>query len=615
MKKIISVFTTLFLYNFLFAQTGEVNTEVQVIKCSDFFVTPPLKTWADVQEIIPRKIKISTDRDNRPAPVKLNYNSLPDGNDPAMQSDQGTRNSAGIISNFNGEADNFSIPPDPSGAAGPNHYVQATNVYFRIFNKTGTALTSKKSLSSLWPKTRNDGDPIVLYDKYADRWLISQFQDSTDFTGGQTYALVAISTSPDPTGKYYAFKFKTSQLPDYLKFSIWSDGYYMGSNQWPLNMVVLERSKMLLGDSTARMIVKSFSPQPPRNGFFYTLPADADGQLPPSGTPCYIFSYEDDGWSSSNTDAIRVYKMTTDWTTPSNTKLEYNVQLPTASFDASSDGNWEDISQPGTTDKLDVVGGILYFRAQFRKWVGYNSVVLCHAVKVKTSPKQYGLRWYELRQDAVTGIWNIYQQSTFSPDGLNRWMGSIAMDDNGSIALAYAVSGVDGTNIIYPSIRYTGRWASDPLNQMTFAETTAATGLGYFAYNRFGDYSQTSLDPDGITFWHTGEYIGSGSSQKTKIFSFQLPTPISINEKEIQAAFLVFQTGYFLNIKAKELPDNNELVVDLFDVDGKYITGKKIVPASNSMETNFNIVHLPKAAYLVRVGNINFQKVVKVILN
>lgn len=612
MKKIIFSFIALFAMNILSAQSTADNGEVKVIKCSGFSITPPLRQMEDFKMDESRTMKISPDRNKRPVNVKKNSNALPLEEDPARQKTNGTKVMLQTIANWQAQSPS-STPPDPSGAAGPNHYVQAINTMYRVYNKSGTPLISSKNLSSLWSGSSNDGDPVVLYDKYADRWFISQMQVSSN------EALIAVSTSSDPTGTYYAYRFTAPDLPDYLKFSIWADGYYMTSNQWNLNVMVLERDKMLAGDPNARMIIKYFSQPPPENGFFCPLPADADGQLPPFGTPCYIFSYEDDGWASSTKDAIRVYKMTTDWVNTSNTKLVLDVQLPTESFDASSDPNWEDISQPNTTDKLDVIGGVLYFRAQYRKWVGYNSVVLCHAVKVNAATKQFGLRWYELRQDDAAKTWSIYQQSTFAPDNLNRWVGSIAMDDNGSIGMGYTVSGVDGTNNVYPSIRFTGRLAADPINQMTFAENTVVAGTASYPFNRFGDYSQTSLDPDGITFWHTGEYIGgSGTNgvQRTRVFSFQFPVPPSgIAENQNPSQFVVFQSGNILKIKGTQIPSTNETVVDIFEVDGRYIKGKKVSPLSNTIETSINISGFAKGVYLVRIGNAQFQKVVKVIVN
>src|SRR5688572_25193530 len=160
------------------------------------------------------------------------------------------------------------------------------------------------------------------------------------------------------------------------------------------------------------------------------------------------------------------------------------------------------------------------------------------------------------------------------------------MDDNGSIGMAYAVSSAS----VYPSLGYTGRNASDPLGQMTFTETIAIAGTSSFTQSAFyGDYSQTTLDPtDGITFWHTGEYISGG--QRTRVFSWQIPNlSISVQSPDLQTALTVFQNENTLNVKANRLPGDGETQVDLFDILGKQISSKKVFPAGDSFETSIDI--------------------------
>jgi hypothetical protein len=525
--------------------------------------------------------------------------------DPVAQSNMGTKALSSPIVNWQGTTGNAD-PPDPTGAAGTSNFVQAVNLLYSVYDKTGTLLTGPLSLSSLWTGSTDDGDPIVLYDKYADRWFIQQFN-------GADKILVAISTSSNPSGAYYTYTFVVDpgNFPDYPKFSIWADGYYCTANlNSPVKLAVFDRTKMLAGNPSAGMI-SLITPSVSNNGFFSALPADADGVLPPYGTPCPLFIYEDDTWSVGGIDQIHIFKFTTDWITPSNSTLILDQNLPTTPFNVSFTATWDDVSQPGTAQKLDAISDVFMYRAQYRRWVGYNSVVLNNAVIVDTTTKQVGIRWYELRQNTSTNVWSIYQEGTYAPDLHNRWMASIAMDDNGSIAMAYAVS--SGT--VYPSLRYTGRNASDPLGLMTYTETTAIAGTtSQTGFNRYGDYSQTSLDPDGITFWHTGEYILSGA--KTRIFSWQIPNVTTgLTDLTVKPDLLVFQNENNLNIKGVRLPNDNEMQVDIFDVMGKLIVGKKITPNNNSLETTFDVSCFAKATYLVRIGNEKFQKVVKVVIN
>jgi hypothetical protein len=603
MNKLAIVWVFSLLPFYYFAQ--KVDAKVEYRPCSGFAISKPLSEMPVAGENEEEDHEKKEIEIRRKIPPAINNRSAQPGNDPIAQTAMGNKTAAPPIANWQGTSGSAS-PPDPSGAAGPSHYVQAVNLKYIVYNKTGTTLGGPYSLSSLWAGSTNDGDPIVMYDKYADRWFIQQFN-------GNDLILVAVSTGSNPLGSYYTYTFipKPGDFPDYPKFSIWSDGYYCTSNtNSPYKLAAFDRTKMVAGNPAAGMISLTM-PSTPNWGFFSALPADADGSLPPFGTPCPIFTYEDDTWSAGGLDQLRIFKMTTDWTTPANSTLILDQTIPTSSINVNFNVNWDDVSQPGTSQKLDAIGGVLMYRAQYRKWTGYNTVVINHATIVNATTKQVGIRWYELRQNAATGVWSIYQEGTYAPDLHSRWMASMAMDDNGSIGMAYAVS--SGT--VYPSLRYTGRNAGDPLGQMTFTETIAIAGTSSQSFfNRFGDYSHTSLDPDGITFWHTGEYISSGG--KTRIFSWQIPNlSTSINEISAQAGLIVSQIENTLNVKGSKLPYDLETQVDVFDVMGKLLVAKKIKPEAGVFETNIDISGFAKGTYLVRSGNEKFQKVVKVVIN
>jgi hypothetical protein len=606
-------YLTLIALFFIVSIKAQINNDkAEIIVCSEFHITKRLSEIAEnlpeYQKVFNQPRKESEDKKNRKAYMgKSNVNSLPLKEDPIAQKTMGSRQSQTLLASWEGLS-GLSYPPDPSGAAGPNHYVQAVNSSYQIFSKTGGSVTGGGpfTLGSLLFGS-NDGDPIVLYDKYADRWVITEFK-----TVGRK-VLFAISKTSDPTGQYYTYSYTSPQFPDYQKFSIWADGYYMTSNQSNQKVFVFERDSMLAGVPTSRALNKTFSP-PTDNAFFCPLPADADGQLPPAGTPCYIFSYEDDGWGSGYVDRINIYKMSVVWGTTPTATIAVEAQLPTQPFDASYNQNWDDISQPVTTTKLDGIGGVFTYRAQYRRWTGYNSVVLNNPVMVNTTTGQRSIRWYELRQNSTTNQWSIYQQSTYAPDDLNRWVGSIAMDDNGSISLAYSVSNSN----VYPGLRYTGRLATDSLNTMTFAEQIVAVGnSAQTSNNRYGDYSHTALDPvDGTIFWHTGEYILNGEPA-TKIYSFKFPaSTVGIKESSNSLSFIASNHGDEIRINIMNLPNNKELIIDLFDINGRFVNGKKINPTENTVETSFSNQGLAKGTYLVRIGNnnTNFQKVTKVII-
>ncbi len=509
-----------------FVRMSAQQNESGSIASTDFAVTRPLREiFAEnpVDENNLYEEKESSDRQHREA-TKFEFSPADGpqyGNDPKhTQTEMGDVKGGQTKASWLGQSGPAGFRPvDPSGAAGPNHYVQMINsTTFRIYNKTtGTAILTG-TLGNLWtPATGNSGDPIVMYDKAADRWFLAQFGSSTD---NKIY--IAVSTSSDPTGSYYTYTYTSPQFPDYLKFCVWVDGYYMTSNQSTQKVFAFERTAMLAGTPTARAVYTNYSP--PKSGFFVPLPGDAgDGTLPPVGTPCPIFSYSDNGWGAGFFDRVNIYNMAVNWVpaTPTAT-ITLAANIATAAFDASYNAQWNDVSQPGTNQKLDGIGGVCMYRAQWKSWSGYNTIVLNWAVKISNSKR--AIKWCELRQNQSTGVWSMYQEGIYDPDTSTRWMGSIAMDNNGSIGLSYLKANTTGT--IYPGLYYTGRRSCDPLGTLPITEVTVIAGTGYqTGTNRNGDYAHTCLDPDGVTFWSTSEYMGgtSGSSAaRTRIFSYQI---------------------------------------------------------------------------------------------
>ncbi len=508
---------------------AQVDNTTGVIVASEFHVTRPLREIfaenpVDESKIV-KKITESGDRQHR---IPTNFvNTVADGaaygNDPASIQDKvGPVPALPMRANFLGQTASGFRPMDPSGAVGPNHYIQMINsTTFKVYNKTGTVLLTA-TLGNLWsPATANAGDPVVMYDKAADRWFLSQFGSSAD-----RKIFIAVSTTSDPLGSYYTYTYVSPEFPDYLKFGVWQDGYYMTSNQGTQRVFAFERSAMLAGTPGARSIYVNYAP--PKSGFFVPLTGDAsDGVLPAAGSPCPIFSYSDNGWGAGFFDRVNVYNMTVNWVPAVPTaSIALATNITTAAFDGSYDVNWDDCPQPGTTQKLDGIGGAMMYRAQWKTWSGYNSVLLNWAVKI--SATQRGIKWVELRQSQSTGVWTLYQEGIYAPGTDTRWMGSIAMDNNGSIGLSYIRS---NSTALYPGLYYTGRRSCDPLGTLPVTETVviAGTGSQTGGVNRVGDYAQTTLDPDGVTFWGTSEYMGGttgGSAARTRVFSYQI-TPCS----------------------------------------------------------------------------------------
>jgi len=451
--------------------------------------------------------------------------ALPLGNDPVWQYGQGLlMNSRAAMQNFDGVGNVNSVyPPDTDGDVGPDHYFQMINLSFAIWDKDGNKLFGPVANSTLWsgfigPWTgTNDGDPIVLYDEQADQWLASQFAINT--SNGTYWQLIAISETGDPLGAYYQYAFQFPAFNDYPKFGIWHDGYYASFNifgsYYRGAAAAFEREKMLTGDSTALMVLFDM---PEGSDASNMLPADLDGSPAPTGTPNYFVYFNDDAWGYPN-DQLRVWKFETDWEEPENSVFEELTTLVTEPFDSQlcDAPRWRCIPQPNTGTKLESLSDRLMFRLQYRNFGTYQVMLTNHTVDV--SDGHAGVRWYEMRNNNDGNGWYIYQQGTYAPDNDHRWMGSVAMNGTGDIALGYTVSG----NTVFPSVRYTGRTPDAPLGEMNIAEVELMMGSNsQTSYNRWGDYSCMSVDPSNdSTFWYTQEYMGGGWKTRISSFNFE----------------------------------------------------------------------------------------------
>ena len=408
------------------------------------------------------------------------------------------------------------MPPDTNGEVGPNHYVQMVNSAVQVWNKAGTPLGPAVAISTLWTgfggpcETRNDGDPIVMYDQLADRWLVSQFTADPPFN-----ECIAISTGADPTGTYhrYAFELSTTQFEDYPHFGVWPDGYYMSANQFTNNAYdgprpyVFNRASMLQGltatfQTTANALGNTAA------GF---LPADLDGStLPPAGAPNYFLGFG---------NPMPFYEFHVDWAVPANTTFTNPTSVANAPFTRLCPTQ-SCVPQPGTAVGLDGLGDRGMFRLAYRNFGTHQSLV--GNFSVDAGGGQAGVRWYEIRNPGAGAT--LFQEGTYAPDAVWRWMGSVAQDQNGNLAVGYSASSTD----LFPEIRYAGRLTTDPLGQLAQGEATLFTGLGsQTGGDRWGDYSDMTVDPtDDCTFWYTNEYNGStgGTTWRTRIGSFKFPT-------------------------------------------------------------------------------------------
>lgn len=452
--------------------------------------------------------------------------------DPAIQSSSPTRAIPDPELTFEGQGniDNFLIsgvlptPPDTNGDVGPDNYVQMVNNLFTIYDKSGTALTPPLLLSTLFASggvsgpcgTEDFGDPIVLYDHLADRWILTQFAFETNGMGGLVppfFECIAVSQTGDPLGSYavYTYEMPMDVFNDFPKFGVWPDGYYMGANTDSQvggpSVFAYNRSKMLLGDGTAEMIAFLGPVQESTSDFcFYLMPADLDGPAPPGGTPNFFTCVQSDEFPPVPADAIGVFAFHADFGTPASSTFTKVGSVLTAPFDIDlcDFGNDLDcIPQPDTAEKLDGLALFFSNRVQFRDFGTFQTLVVTFAVDAGDFPDHAAFR-YEVVRRNLDGTFTIPEQATYAPDANHRWIASAALDRAGNLAVGYSVS----SGSVFPSIRYAGRLAADPPNGLTQGESTLFPGGGsQEGSNRWGDYSALMVDPsDGCTFWYTNEY-------------------------------------------------------------------------------------------------------------
>jgi hypothetical protein len=480
----------------------------------------------------------------------------PRGTSPAPDSvlqrpDQATPSSATLSTNpglnILGVGNGFpgystqAIVPDSNVAVGTTQVVQFVNRSYAVFDKSsGAATLGPITGATLWQamgapcyvKGTTYSDEIVQFDKLAGVWVMMM----PAWTKPNSLC-VAVSTSADAANtswNLYVYSTPADLTDDYPKLAVWPDAYYVSYNQGDDGVFegaaacALDRSAMLTGADAPTM--QCFT-NPTSYGVL--LPGDLDGTTPPpTGEPEYFLNFD------GNDASLDLWQFHVDWTTPANSWFGSSstnaspTNIPVAKFteacgETVAELNYTTgacIPQTGTTQKLDSYGDRLMYRLAYRNFGTYEALVVNHTVTLGTGSSQTGIRWYEL-QNPGTGF-VVYQQGTYAPDSSYRWMGSIAMDHDGDIALGYSVSSAS----MSPSIRYTGRIPTDDLGTMeseidVLSAAHITTGSQTTTY-RWADYSGMSIDPtDDCTFFYTTQYVPTtGSVWSTRIVSFSFPS-------------------------------------------------------------------------------------------
>lgn len=505
---------------FLFAIAGLVIHRDYPVFASDSEIVGPVVRGP----VLP----VSFDRDVRTLPVPKNRQphitlqreepEAPAGPvvpDPVVQRWPGKTPMPAPFRNFDGLDHTVAsgFPPDPNGDVGPNHYIQTANTSIAIYDKTGVQL-ALFSYDDFFDGTGTPcdssfrSDPVVLYDAMADRWFLSDFAFSGN---GPFYECIAVSKTADPVAGgwwQYALLTDNNVLADYPKFGVWPDAYYMSAYLSPnIRVWALDRNSILSGGPLNTV---SFD----LSGFFFLLPSNLRGALPPAGSPNFFTSV-----NTSNSNIVHLWKFQVDWNTPLNSTFTGPTDITVANY-----------TQPGP-DLPELNGNALeplrfrfMMQLQYRNFGGTES--LWGNQTVDSGGGIYGIRWYEIQNP--NGVPTVHQQGTYQPDSNFRWNGSLAVDQFGNMALGYSVSSA----AMFPSIRYAGRLAGDPLGTLPQAEQSLIEGAGAqigFVGNRWGDYSAMTVDPvDDCTFWFTNEYYATtGTDWSTRIGVFSFPGCLS----------------------------------------------------------------------------------------
>src|SRR6266550_5418316 len=486
---------------------------------------------------------------------------------------------------FDGIADTDNIPliggrvapSDENLDVGRNDVVQTVNDGLRIWDKNGNPKTAPKLISSLFSNLKGPcsvldrGDPVVLYDRMADRWFITQFA----FLGGGTvppyHQCVAVSQNGDPQGVYYTYDFVTvgNEFPDYGKFGVWPDGYYMTVNQFtnggPFNgvgMYALDRKKILVGDPTAAFIYFNLNLTAHPEGVNSTLPSDQDGlEAPPPGAPnvfAYLISDEFE-IPPYNKDALRLFNFHADFAVPANSTFIERPESPVlvAAFDPRANSGRANVKQPPpavTADYLDTIQYHLMNRLQYRNRGGIETLVSSTAVNVSgVNPTtaalyQAGVRYFQLQRSSPAGPFLLYDNATFSPDagnpatGVNRWLPSAALDQMGNLAVSYSAS----STTVFPSIWYAGRDFNAVGGLAGELHMFDGTAVQLGSSNRWGDYQSIQVDPaDDCTFWTTNQYYNTNSTfnWRTRIGRFKFPNCLAPAQGTVSGTITACDSG------------------------------------------------------------------------
>ncbi len=435
-------------------------------------------------------------------------------------------------------------PPDTVGDVGPDHFVQAVNTSVGIYSKSNGQALATFTFNSLWSgattgtpcDTTHQGDPTVIYDPAHDRFIVADFTWSS-IMDGPYYECIAVSMTGNPvSGGWYRYAVRSDDaahpwLPDYPKMGLWPDGLYMTANMFDcLNSSCSSASYKearvyafnladLVSGAPLRSVVVDTS-----GSYFTLLPSNYRGTPPPANTPNYVVgeSLTVYGWN--------VFKFTPNYDTPASSTFTGPTDVSQTTYTVAANT----VPQPAPGNVIDTLADRAMMQAQYRNIDGVESLWVNHTTGTVSATTPTGVQWAQINVTGGVIQTTPVQQQIFNngADGHNRFMGALAVDRAGNMALGYSVASAS----VAPDIRYAGRLAGDTLNQLPQSEVTMLPGVSRSVQtgtcggtcSRWGDYSAMTVDPfDDCTFWYTNMYMATqGLNWVTRIGSFSFPSCI-----------------------------------------------------------------------------------------
>lgn len=521
--------------------------------------------------------------------------------DPVLQkADEVTSTDITILSNWEGLKSKY-LRSDNNIAVGPNHVVQMINSalfssYIRVWNKAGGIIINKANMYDLVGEP-DYGDPNIIYDEQADRWVITFL-----YSDNEARLIIMASVTNDPTGEWYYYDFETSGgYPDYEKVAVWGDSYVVTTAQANPNVYLLSRENILNGIG-ATPVIKFLIPKFKNIGWQATSPVQQTGSMEmPENEPAIIWRVWDNWWHPpySDVDQLELFELDIDWATPLTATMTGPIALPIATYNSNLCGINSNtcLEQPGTTVRLWPLSNFITDKSKYMNFGDYQSIVgvhVCRANELGTA----GQRWYELRK-YTGGDWSIYQQGTYAPTNDHRFIGSISINEDGTIALGYNIT----SSAIYPGMRMTGRAICDPINTMAAPEAISKIGTASNKTLDYGDYNSLVTDPVDGSFWFSGQY-NSSNKWSSNVVHFTVDG--CLDEKAIGNETFVLKDLMISPMPVTELLTLSlftsmqaTIKVSLLDITGKNVIEKSFMAGIGTNTYSFNVSALPAGTYLL----------------